>query len=152
MIFIHNRVRTHRVDTQRITKIIEVVLGELGYQDFDISVLLTTNAGIRKYNRDFRHQDKATDVLSFPYHADLKPGQRIKVHTDDDRNLGDMVISLEYVAQAAPHLGVTFANRLEYLLIHGICHLLGYDHIQDKDYRVMDRLEKSLLRKTSGLI
>jgi probable rRNA maturation factor len=149
MIFIHTKLRAQVVDKKQLHDDLALLLQDLGYADFDINVVLTTNATIRRYNRDYRHKDKPTDILSFPYHPDLKPGQRIKVKDEEDKNLGDLIISVEYVRRAAQELGVTFENRLKRLLVHGVCHLLGYDHIKDTDYQIMLKKEIALLKKIS---
>ena len=147
MIFIKNRVRKHSVDEEQLRKDIEILLDALNYANYDISILLTTNAGIRKYNREYRHKDKPTDIISFPYHTTLQAGQRIKVKAPEDKNLGDIVISVDYVLQEAKKLGVTFEQRLKRLLVHGVCHLLGYDHVLDQDYKIMLKKEMALLKK-----
>lgn len=121
-------------------------LEALGYGDFDLGIMLTTNATIKKYNAEFRNKDKATDVLSFPYHH-IAAGTKIKPLSDDDKNIGDMIISLEYVQAAAKKLGTTFEKRMNRMLIHSLCHLLGYDHIQDDEFAVMIKKEQSLAKK-----
>ena len=102
---------------------------------------------IHKYNKEYRHIDKPTDVLSFPYHTELKAGQKIKVKAEEDKNLGDLIIAPEYVMHDLPKWGTTFEKHLQRLLVHGICHLLGYDHINDEDYKVMHKKETQLLKK-----
>lgn len=122
------------------------ILSHLGYSDFDLGIWLTTNQTIQKYNQQFRKKNKPTDVLSFPYHPDLKGGQSIEVHSSDDKNLGDIIISVEYVYENKHHLEGTFEQRMDRMLVHGICHLLGYDHIEDQDFEVMEALENKLLQ------
>ena len=147
MIFIKNQLRSQKVDNKAVQKDIQILLDELDYADFDISIWFTTNVTIRKYNREYRKKDKATDILSFPYHPDLKPGEHIQVKDPEDKNLGDIIISVEYVECDAQNLGVTLEQRIKRLLVHGVCHLLGYDHIQDDDYKIMLAQEKKLLKK-----
>ncbi|HEV2601555.1 MAG TPA: rRNA maturation RNase YbeY [Candidatus Babeliales bacterium] len=145
MILIKNRQRKIAVDVAQLERDTQTLLDALGYSDFDIGILLTTNATIRKYNREYRDKDKATDILSFPYHTELPAGQSIKVETEDDKNLGDLIISLEYVYNDAQNYDVTFEKRMQELLVHGICHLLGHDHIEDADYETMHKKEMQLL-------
>ena len=123
----------------------------IGYDGFDIGVLLTTNKSIRTYNRDYRDKDKPTDILSFPYHTELKPGEQIKVIHEEDKNLGDIIISLEYVIKKAHELERTFDEHLIILLAHGVAHLLNYDHITDEDYVIMQKVEDSLLRSVRNI-
>jgi len=122
-----------------------MILDTLGYSDFDLGILLTTNATIKKYNDQYRNKKKATDVLSFPFHH-IAAGTVIKPLSDDDKNLGDMIISVEFVRAAAKKLNTTFEKRMNRMLIHSICHLLGYDHIQDDEFAVMVKKEKALAK------
>ncbi|MGC2310812.1 MAG: rRNA maturation RNase YbeY [Candidatus Babeliaceae bacterium] len=147
MITLKNRQRKIKIDTARIIKEVQHILEILKYADFDIGIWITTNKTIRFYNKTYRHKDKPTDVLSFPYYPELKAGERIKPHCDDDKNLGDLILSAEYIVQEAKKHKVTFEARLCLLLVHGICHLLGYDHIQDADFRRMRTKEAFILKK-----
>ncbi len=134
------------LDKARVLVEVQAILDILDYSDYDIGVWITTNTTIRQYNRDYRHKDKATDVLSFPYHPELKAGERIKPLEDEDKNLGDLILSAEYIVEEAKKYNVTFEERLRLLLVHGICHLLGYDHIIDADFRKMRAKEVAILR------
>jgi rRNA maturation RNase YbeY len=145
MINIKSRLKHNPVDIATLEKNAQQALNALGYADFDLGILLTTNATIKKYNALYRNKNKATDVLSFPYHH-IPAGSKIKVFHDDDKNIGDMIISIEYVQAAAKKLGTTFEKRMNRMLIHSLCHLLGYDHIQDDEFAVMIKKEKSLAR------
>lgn len=110
----------------------------------DISVLLTTDSGIRRLNREFRHKDKATDVLSFP--APESMGGAV-------RTAGDLAISVETAARQAEDAGHALYRELEILVLHGVLHLAGYDHEADEGQ--MARKEAALRRKfglTTGLI
>ena len=147
MIHIKNNQRTIAITVGHLKADLQILLHALKYDDFDVSVLITTNTTIKKYNNDYRGQNKPTDILSFPYHPELQAGKRIKVHDSEDKNLGDLIISAEYVAKDCKELNVTFETRMKKLLVHGICHLLGYDHIIDADWRRMRAKEAWLLKK-----
>ncbi len=146
MITIYNRQRKIPLETTWVESIVKRVLHALDYADFDVGILFTTNHTIRGYNRDYRRKDKPTDILSFSYHSALKPGERITVKEDEDKNLGDLIISLEYVLKEAHKQGISLEERLKILLVHGICHLLGYDHETDADFEVMSTQEAKLLK------
>jgi probable rRNA maturation factor len=105
----------------------------------DVSVLLTTDAKIRRFNREFRHKDQPTDVLSFPPPAPL-PGQPAQA--------GDLAISVPTAARQAVDAGHPLFIELEVLLLHGLLHLAGYDH--EADTGQMARRE-TILRKKLGL-
>lgn len=107
--------------------------------DGEVSVLLTTDDEIRRLNRDFRHKDKATDVLSFPA-AELPAGQ--------PRMAGDLAISVETAARQADEAGHPLATEMQVLMLHGLLHLKGYDH--ETDSGQMARRE-AVLRRRLGL-
>lgn len=146
MITIRNSQRKISCNTHQLAENARVMITALGYKDFDLFVWLTTNVTITRYNRLYRHRNAPTDILAFPFHPQLRAGQRIKPTSTDDKNLGDIIISLERVERDAHTLGIPFQDHLRALLAHGICHLLGYDHIKDKDYGTMRRKELSLVR------
>lgn len=139
MIIIKNTQRKIKVDQKALEQAVRSMLRVAGYEDFDIGIWLTTNATIRKFNKKFRKKDKATDILSFPYHTDLKPGQKVVVNSPEDKNLGDIIISLEFANSFAQK------DNLTHLLAHGIAHLLGYTHETDDDFVKMQLFEKRLL-------
>ncbi|MCK5632549.1 rRNA maturation RNase YbeY, partial [bacterium] len=135
------------VNIGSLKKNARTILGLLDYHDFELNLFLTTNKTIRAYNKKFRSIDKPTDILSFPYHPDLQPGEVIIPKLPNDKHLGDIIISLEYVKEDIQKLKTTFAYRLQVLLVHGICHLIGYDHQTDAQYEQMQKIEKKLLEK-----
>jgi len=152
MILIKQKLRANKISTKKLKADAQKVLDLLGYPDYDLGIWLTTNQTIRSYNKKFRYKDKPTDILSFPYYPDLKPGEKIIPHSDEEKNLGDLIISLEYVQNDAQEYGESLSERLRMLLVHGICHLLGYDHIKDDEYEVMRKKEASLLKKLNEAI
>jgi len=146
MITIKNRQKKIQFNVENYHQKAQKILTYLGYQDFDLGILLTTEKTIQNYNRDFRNKEKATDVLSFPYHTDLKPGKKIKVLSDEDKNLGDIIIAVSYVFENKHTLDGDFNARMDRMLVHAICHLLGHDHIHDADFKKMMTLENKLLK------
>ena len=146
MISIKNNQRKIKIDTNKLKKDAQFILDQLGYSDFDLGILITTNKKIQEYNKQYRDKNKPTDVLSFPCHPHLKAGQKIKVTTQEDKNLGDLIFAPEYIINDLPQWETTFEKHLQRLLVHGICHLLGYDHIEDADYKIMHKKEMTLLK------
>jgi rRNA maturation RNase YbeY len=99
----------------------------------ELSIVLTGDAAIRELNRNYRGKDTATDVLSFPQLDDLwenpeHGGWDEPASSGPPMALGDIVISVETAMQQARTMRITPALRLRGLLIHGLLHLLGYDH------------------------
>jgi probable rRNA maturation factor len=141
---IENKQHTIKINISKLREDAHHILGVLDYDDYDLGIWLMDNSSIQEYNKKYRHKDKPTDILSFAYYDKLKPGERIVPPTEDDKNLGDLMISLEYVHD---EYKTDFYERVRRLLVHGICHLLGYDHETDAEYEVMKKMEDSLLEK-----
>jgi len=97
-----------------------------------------SDAAIKKLNRQFRGQNYATDVLSFPTEAE-------RFESENQSSLGEIVISAERAAAQAKQNGLTFNNEVQQLILHGLLHLCGYDH--ETDSGEMNRLELKLRRK-----
>lgn len=147
MILLRNTQRSVKINQSEILRDVERVLLLLDYVDYDLGIWITNNRTIRKFNKLYRHKNKPTDILSFPYHESLKPGERIELKNTEDKNLGDLILSAEYILASSKEEKIPFKEHLRRLLVHGICHLLGYDHINDDDYRRMRAKETYLLKK-----
>ena len=114
----------------------------------EVAVALVTDAHVRKLNRLYRHTDAATDVLSFPGSEDGEP--RTAIH-----ELGDIVIATGVARRQARVAGHPYSTELRVLALHGLLHLLGFDHHDRKDNGRMARMEARLRRKgglAAGLI
>ena len=83
----------------------------------------------------------------FLFNTTLQAGDRIEPQSDEQKNLGDLIISAEYVQHTVEEYETTFDARMRVLLVHGICHLLGYDHQTDEEFAEMQRMETFLLNK-----
>ena len=146
MILIKNKQRKIKINESKLKSSIQQMLDFVDYKGFDIGIWFTTNKTIQKYNRIYRKKDKATDILSFPYHEKLKSGERIIVNEEEDKNLGDIIISLEFAMKDAELNDRSINDHVLILLSHGIAHLLGYDHKSESDYQEMKIFEKKLLK------
>ncbi len=115
-----------------------------------LSVMLTDGEGIRAVNRAFRGVDSETDVLSFPLN-ELRPGQFDPDLCERDPDtgavlLGDMMISLPRCAQQGEEYGHGFEREIQYLCVHSVLHLLGYDHLDEGPMkRLMREREKAIM-------
>ena len=105
----------------------------------ELSLLFTDDAHIRALNAQWRHIDKATNVLSFP----AWPADRTSARLPP--LLGDIVIAFETVEREAALEGKPFDHHLTHLVTHGFLHLLGYDHESDGEAEEMERVERSVL-------
>ncbi len=106
----------------------------------EVDLLFVDNAAIREMNREYRNIDSATDVLSFPmYEADEE------IDDEEEILFGDIVISLERAQEQCQEYGHSLEREVMYLLVHGLLHLAGYDHMEDEDKKKMRAQEEKLL-------
>ena len=113
-----------------------------------IQITLTTPENIRKLNKEYRNIDKETDVLSFPMFE--KEEIDLKVKNQDfpyEDILGDMVISIPRVEEQAKEYGHSFKRELSYMVVHSFYHLMGYDHIEEADKKIMRPKEDVILNR-----
>jgi probable rRNA maturation factor len=119
-------------------------------EDAQVCLTVTDDAHIQQLNRQFRGVDRATDVLSFPLQDYVCPGgARIEpAERDPDTGalaLGDIVIALEHVADQAERYGHSLLREAAFLLVHGMLHLLGYDHMTpEQEGRMFAKQEEVL--------
>ncbi|MDF1748033.1 MAG: rRNA maturation RNase YbeY [Alphaproteobacteria bacterium] len=107
-------------------------------RDLELSLALADDATVQKLNRDYRGQDKPTNVLSFESGDDADiPGEPLM--------LGDVVLARETCAREAGEEGKEFAHHLSHLTIHGVLHLMGFDHEDDAEAEEMESLEIKIL-------
>ncbi len=112
-----------------------------------ISITLTNPENIRNINKEYRNIDKETDVLSFPMFEKDELQAIIKDNEYEVNDvLGDIVISLDKVKEQAIEYGHSFERELAYMLVHGFYHLMGYDHIEEKDKVLMRPKEEKILQ------
>lgn len=109
-------------------------------EDAEVDLLFVDNEAIREMNREYRDKDSATDVLSFPMY---EPDEEID--DEDEILFGDIVISLERAQEQCEEYGHTLEREVMYLLVHGLLHLAGYDHMEEEDKKEMRAQEEKLL-------
>ena len=120
-----NRQCRHRVSVFRLRQFVSLLSHRLRLESQTFTIVLVSDQAIRRLNRDFRNQDKPTDVLSFPTEPEAPP------HLDKP-GLGDMIISVETARRQAFARHHSLERELCVLVIHGLLHLLGYDHELDR--------------------
>ncbi len=160
MIYIDNRQCKVQVNEEVESVIEEVVQYTLSEEkvnlEYEISIIFVDNEEIREINMDTREIDKVTDVLSFPM-LDYPNGQVFKdVYSKEnlapsDFNegvliLGDMAISIERALEQSIEYGHSFKREVCYLVVHSVLHLLGYDHMEEKDKVKMREREEYILK------
>lgn len=109
-----------------------------------VNVVLTTSKNIREINKEYRNIDKETDVLSFPM---FEKEELKNVNLKNPDILGDIVISIEQVKNQAIEYNHSFERELSYMIVHGIYHLLGYDHLTENDKKQMRQKEEKILEQ-----
>ena len=136
----------------------KVILVALDYEDCPyesmVYVLLTDNESIREINREHRGLDRPTDVLSFPMHDYTVPADFSRIEeTDPDAfhpdsgelMLGDIIISMDKVKEQSESYGHSVTRELAFLVAHSMLHLMGYDHMEDEERKVMEAKQEEIL-------
>ena len=138
---------------EMVKSVANCTLELMGQPDMlDVTVYFVSEREIRRLNRVNRGIDKVTDVLSFPS-TDTRAGEVVDATSLDNLtllndcgnlHLGDMAICLKRADEQAKEYGSTLEAEVKKLVIHSLLHLLGYDHISDEDYIIMNEKEKEL--------
>jgi probable rRNA maturation factor len=105
----------------------------------ELSVVFTDDEHVRQLNADYREKDKATNVLSFP---GCPPDSKLFGPL-----LGDIVVARETVVAEAAEMGLAFEDHLTHLVVHGLLHLFGHDHLEDDEAERMESLETEILAR-----
>ncbi len=117
---------------------------KLDKTDLYLSITLSNEEYIHRINKETRNVDKPTDVLSFPmFEKDEIPKEK----TGIPDVLGDIIICIPIVKKQAIEYEHSFKRELAYMLVHGFYHLMGYDHIEEKDKKEMRKKEENILSK-----
>ncbi len=170
------------IDEEALKTTIERISKILGYETYDVTLLLVDDEEMRETNLESRGIDAPTDILSFPFHEPQRPGllEEPEFDVPDYYTLGDMVVCVPYVIRRCKEdleyqlesdsddesslvdeedRGVSGAmatvqdpeTRIRMLLVHGMLHLVGYDHIEDDEYIEMVEKEEELLKELGEL-
>lgn len=129
---LRNKQKKAKIDTPRLRRGLKRLLKKLQRENGEVSVLIVDDEQIQAINRDYLHRDRPTNVISFA----MTEGVGGDIHPE---LLGDIIISAETAARDAAAGGLKLMDEMEFLLIHGLLHLLGYDHentSQEEDLRM----------------
>lgn len=110
----------------------------------EISLVFVDDNGIQELNKNYRGKDMPTDVLSFAL-TEMGEDELEIVEGEMETLLGDIIISLETALRQAEEYGHTVEREVAYLMVHGLLHLLGYDHMTEEDKKVMRQREEKVL-------
>lgn len=144
-VLIDNRQKAHKLTLKRIRRTAQDILDALDCPDGELSIVLVDDPQITVLNRQYLQRNRPTNVIAFPMRSgefsDLTP-----------QLLGDVVISLETADREAREAGITLDERFRQLLVHGVLHLLGYDHENDASAaRRMEEKSAALLARTASI-
>lgn len=127
------------VDIYELDSIIKFACNHLNVENPLLNIIIVDNEKIREINRDYRNKDAVTDVISFAFE------EVNDVEYTDIRFLGEIYISYERCVSQAEDFGHSVKREFCYLAVHGLLHLLGYDHMVEEDKKVMRALEEEIL-------
>ena len=138
--------------TNDVDAIVQIALKEknIENQNVSISISAVDKEKIHEINKKYRNVDNPTDVLSFPIFSreeidnfsNLEESKKVK-----ELDLGDIIICIDVLQEHAQEYGTGILREMLYMITHGVCHLLGYDHIKDDEKKEMRTLEEKILKK-----
>ncbi|MEJ2283391.1 MAG: rRNA maturation RNase YbeY [Desulfobacterales bacterium] len=138
-VLIDNRQSRHKISLKKIEKTAQVILDALGCPDSELSILIVDDPQIEKLNRQHLNRTGPTNVIAFAMHEGEFPD--LSPHL-----LGDVVISTDTAASEAQTAAISMEQRFDELLVHGILHLMGYDHeTSEEEARLMEDKSREIL-------
>ena len=147
-----NRQKKIRLSPFALRRFLREILRELKLENVDVAIAFVSDAEIASWNESYRRKKGPTDVLSFPALTQWRsekprrvPGRREKRVGRAEKFLGDIAISPETARRYAKEGGGTLQRELRVLMLHGVLHLMGYDH--ESDNGQMNRIEQKLRRR-----
>lgn len=152
--------KTYLIDQPLIYEIAHQICLWLGLADFELSIEFVTPEQMRELNRNYRQKDSSTDVLSFPqqeWEQAITLDQPYQSHTNARQSytgpelLGDLVISPADAEANANQIGHNIDREVCFLLVHGILHLCGHDHVKADEEKLMTEQQQHIMAKLSDL-
>ena len=149
-----NRQKKVPLTERPLAKFLARILEEVNFADAEVSIAFVSDAEIAKWNQNYRRKKGPTDVLSFPALSKRRAERHVKRQRagaagagGDGGFLGDIAIAPETAGRYARKNGRTLDSEIRILMLHGVLHLVGYDHESKSDYGKMDRIERKLRRR-----
>lgn len=140
-LLIDNRQDKIEVEKDIIDEIENAIESALKYEkgniDYEVSLSLVDNIEIKELNKEYRNIDRETDVLSFPLDEEFQ--------FEGMKMLGDIIISVEKALEQSKDYNHSFLREMVYLTVHSMFHLMGYDHIDEEDKKIMRKKEEEVL-------
>ncbi len=130
-----------KIDFSEVDSVIKFACKHLNIENPLLNIVIVDNEKIREINKEYRNKDAVTDVISFAF-------EEVKdINYEDVRFLGEIYISYERCKEQAKDYGHSVRREFCYLAVHGLLHLLGYDHMTEEDKKVMRALEEEILNE-----
>ncbi|MEK4222972.1 rRNA maturation RNase YbeY [Bacillus sp. FSL W8-0223] len=134
-------------DLELVEQLLQFASEKEGIQEeSEVSVTFVDNQRIQEINRDYRHKDQPTDVISFALEETDEEEVEI-IGEDMPRVLGDIIISVPKAREQAHDYGHSFQRELGFLAVHGFLHLLGYDHMTEEEEKIMFSRQREILNE-----
>ncbi len=132
------------ISNKLIVEIVEMTLAEVSpsFSDVSLSLAIVSNDEIKRLNKQYRNKDEVTDVLSF--------SGNISEFISEENDLGEIIIAADKCNSQAKNNKKTFRQEFVMLFVHGLLHLLGYDHIEDEEAVVMEVWQSKVLKKINA--
>jgi len=144
LIYFRNEVRASGVNARALKAAMRKLLASVDENDSAISLTLVDDERIAQLNKEHLGKDKATDVLSFPLHDPREGRPKPAASPQPEHLLGDIVISIDTARRQAADYGAPLEREIERLMIHGLLHVLGHDHMQTEERAAMEAEERRL--------
>ena len=154
-VHVSNHHRPYKIDRKKISHIVTEISRRLGVAQYEICLQFVSPRKMQALNKKYRHQDKSTDVLSFPQYS-WKRALKVKstptsaVKILNPLPLGDVIICADEAENNAQETGRTLDKEVCFLLVHGILHLVGHDHMKTPEKKRMFTEQRKLMRFFSG--
>jgi len=158
-VFITNEQDEVEVDTDRLHQVTKIVLESENLDpSTEVSVICVDQSTMRSLNKQFLGIDEPTDVLAFPIDGEVEeesldsaPGGRVASPDEAPFVLGDVVVCPAVAKRHAEAYNVPYEEEMDMLLVHGLLHLIGYDHATDSDQILMESRQRALLKKVAEI-
>ena len=140
MVEVYNNTKREVLFEDKIKEIVEFALKKENCTNGVVSIIFVSNKEIHRINKEYRNIDRVTDVISFALEDDNS-----LINPSDYRILGDIYVSLDKAEEQAKDYGHSFEREVCFLVVHGIYHLLGYDHLNEDDEKIMMKKQEEVL-------
>ena len=127
------------------SQIVSQKIKESGLNGFEVNVIFTDDDSIREINKEYRNIDRPTDVISFAFEDEVEGENKIIRNDNLPRTLGEIFICFEKCQMQSEEYGHSLDREMAFLFTHGLLHLLGYDHMNEEDEKIMFKIQDEIM-------